>query len=133
MIFALPEEIITLQVSFTIINVEEPSFQRPLMWAFRMWGGDNNRGRNRYWRFKIENGPKDLLEVIFRVSNHRGVSRARSSKRSDKKCSSRSKSTCRGKSRGAMVATLDSDCASELVFAVVRILARTAINGGLSH
>ena len=47
-IFVLLEEIITLQMSFTPINVREPSFQRPLTWAFRVRGGGNDRGRNRW-------------------------------------------------------------------------------------
>ena len=43
-IFALLEEIVTLQVSFTLINVQEPSFQRPFTWAFIVRSGGNVRG-----------------------------------------------------------------------------------------
>ena len=35
-IFALLKEIVILRVSFTLINVWEPSVQRPLTWAFRV-------------------------------------------------------------------------------------------------
>ena len=52
-IFALLEKIVTLQVSFTLINVEEPSFQRLLTWAFRVRGGGDDGGRNRCWRSRI--------------------------------------------------------------------------------
>ena len=46
-IFALLEKIIILQVSFTLINVRKPSFQRLLTWAFRVRGGGNNESWNR--------------------------------------------------------------------------------------
>ena len=52
-IFALLEEIITLQVGFTSINVRKPSFQRPLTWAFIVQSGGDDGGRNRCWRSKI--------------------------------------------------------------------------------
>ena len=112
MIFALLEEIVTLQVSFNPINIQEPSFQRPLTWVF--------------------NGFKDPLKVIIRVSNHKGVGGSKNSKRSNNRCSSGSKSTCCDGSRDAIVATLGASSASKLVFAVVRILARTATSGRLS-
>ena len=132
-IFALLEEILTLQVSFTPLNVWESSFQRPLTWAFRVQRGGDNGGRNRCCKSRIQNGPEDPLEVILQVSNHRGVGGARRSKRSNNRYSSRSKSTCRGESRGATVATLVRGFASKLIFAVVRILVKTATSGGLSH
>ena len=47
MIFALLKKIITLQMSFTPINVLEPSFQSPLTWAFIVQSGGNDGGRNR--------------------------------------------------------------------------------------
>ena len=133
MIFALLEKIVTLQVSFTPINVWEPSFQRPFTWAFRVPGGGDNGGRNRCWRFRIQNGPEDLLEIILQVFNHGEVGGARSSKRNNNKCSSKSRSTCCGGSRGAKIAILGGGSASELVFARIRILARTATSGGLYY
>ena len=132
-IFALVEEIVTLQVSFTPINVREPSFRRPLMWAFIVRSGGNDGGRNGCWRFKIQNGLEDLLEFILQVSNYRGIGRAGSSKRSDDTCKSGSRSTCRGVSKGATFVTLGGSSAIKLVFAVVRILASTAMSKGLSH
>ena len=45
-ISALLEEIVTLQVSFTSINVWEPRFQRPLIWAFIIRSGGNDGGQN---------------------------------------------------------------------------------------
>ena len=91
MIFALLEEIVALQVRFTPIDVREPSFQRPLTWAFivRSGGGSQNRCK----RSRIQNNPEDLLEVILRVSNHGEVGGARSSKQSDNRCNSGSRST----------------------------------------
>ena len=80
-IFALLEEIVALQVCFTPINVWEPSFQRPLTWAFIVQSGGGSR--NRCKRSRIQNGPEDLLEVILQISNNGGVGGARSSKRSD--------------------------------------------------
>ena len=65
MIFALPEKNVTLQVSFTSINVWEPSFQISLTWAFIVWRGVDNGSRNRCRRFRIQNGPEDPLEVIL--------------------------------------------------------------------
>ena len=79
-IFTLLEDIVTLQMSFTLINVREPSFQRPLMWAFIVRSGGNDGSRNRCRKFRIQNGSKDPLEVILRVSNYGGFGRARSSK-----------------------------------------------------
>ena len=132
-IFALLEEIVTLQVSITLINVWEPSFQRLLTWTFIVRSGGNNGSQNRCWRSRIQNGSEDLLEIILQVSNHGGVVGAKSSKRSNNRCSSGSKSTCCGGSRGATLATLGKDSASELVFAVVKILARTAMSEQSSH
>ena len=62
-IFALLEEIVALQVRFTPIDVREPSFQRPLTWAFIVQSGGGSR--NRCKRSRIQNGPEDLLEVIL--------------------------------------------------------------------
>ena len=90
-----------------------------------MRSGDNNGSRNKCKRSRIQNDLKDLLEVIFQVSNHGEVGRARSNKRSNDKCNNGSKSTCRGESWGATVATFGRGLASKLVFAVVKILART--------
>ena len=90
MIFALLEEIVALQVRFTPIDVREPSFQRPLTWAFIVRSG--GRSRNRCKRSRIQNDPEDPLEVILRISNHGGVGGA-SSKRSDDRCNSGSRST----------------------------------------
>ena len=120
-------------MSFTLINVWKLSFQRPLTWAFIVRSGGDDRGQNRCWRSKIQNGPEDPLEIIFQISNHGEVGGARSSKRSDNRCNSGSTSTCCSKSRGATVATLGGNSASKLVFAVVRILARTVTSGGLRH
>ena len=103
------------------------------MWAFKMRSGGANRSWNRCWRSRIQNGPKDPLEFIFQVSNHGGVGKAKSSKRSDNKCSSGSKSTCRGRSSAATATTFCGGFASKLVFAFVKILARTATRGGSSH
>ena len=91
--FNLPTEIVTLQVRFTLVNVWEPSFQRPLTWTFIVRSGGDNGGQNRYKRSRIQNGPEDLLEVILRVSNHGGVGGVRSSKRSNDRYNSGSKST----------------------------------------
>ena len=120
-------------MSFTLINVWEPSFQRPFTWAFIVWSGGNNGGQNKYKRSKLQNGPKDPLEVIRQVSNYRGVGGARSNKRSNNRCSSGNKSMCCGGSRGATVATLGRGSLSKLIFAIVRILAKTATSGGSSH
>ena len=124
-IFALLEEIVTLQVSFTSINVWKPSFQKPLTWAFIVRSGDNNGSRN--WcrrrkkkRSSLKDGLDNPLEVILQVPNHGGVGGARSNKQSNDKCKNGSKSTCCSRSRSATVATLDGDSTSELVFAVVR-------------
>ena len=92
-IFILLEEIIALQMRFIPINIREPSFQRPLTWAFIVRSGGDNGGRNRCKKSRIQNGPKDPLEVIFQVSNHKGLGRARNSKWSDNKCNSGSRST----------------------------------------
>ena len=91
MIFALLKEIVALQVRFIPINVWEPSFQRPLTWAFIVRSGCGSQ--NRYKRSGIQNGPKDPLEVILRVSNYGEVGGARSNKRSDDRCNSGNKST----------------------------------------
>ena len=64
-IFALLEEIVTLQVSFTLINIWELSFQKPLTWVFIVRSGGNNGGGNRCKRSRISNSPKDPLKVIF--------------------------------------------------------------------
>ena len=64
-IIALLEEIVTLQVSFILINIRKPSFQGPLTCAFRVRGGGNNGGRNWCWKSKIQNGSEDLLEFIL--------------------------------------------------------------------
>ena len=133
MIFALLEEILTLQMSFNLINVWEPNFQRPLIWAFIIQSGNNNGSRNKCRRSKIQNGSEDPLEVIHQVSNHRGVSGARSNKRSDNKCNSESKSMFCDGNKGATIATFGESSASELIFAVIKILARTVTNGRLSH
>ena len=98
-----------------------------------MRDGGNNGGRNRCWRSGIQNDLEDPLEVILQVSNCGGVGGARSSKRSNNRYSSGSRITCRGGSTGATVATLGGGSASELVFAVVRILARTATSIGSSY
>ena len=131
MIFALLEKIVALQVRFTPINVWDPSFQRPLTWAFIVRSGSGSR--NKCKRSKIQNGSEDPLEVIFRVSNHGEVGGARSSKRSDNRCNSGSRNMWRGRGSDATVTSLGGGSANELVFAVVRILAKTATSGGLSH
>ena len=69
-IFALLEEIVILHVSFTLINVRESSFQKPLTWVFIVWSGGNDGSQNRYRsRKKKRSGLKDgfdnPLEVIF--------------------------------------------------------------------
>ena len=132
-IFALLGEIVILQMSFTSINVWKLSFQRPFTWAFIVRSGSDDGGRNRCKRFEIQNGPEDLLEVILQVSNHEGVGEGKSSKRSNDRCSNGCESTCCGGSRDATVATLGRSSASKLVFAVVKILARTATSGGSNH
>ena len=133
-IFALLEEIVTLRMSFILINVQELNFQRPLTWAFIVWNGSNNGNRNRCRRSKIQNGPEDPLELIFQVSNHKRVGKARNSNRSIDSYNSGSKNTCCGKSRGVTVAILGGSSANKFVFAVKkRILARTATSIGLSH
>ena len=125
-------------MSFTPINVRKPSFQRLFRWAFIVRSGSNNESRNKCKsqkrkRSDLKNGLDNLLKVIFRVSNHKEVGRARSNKQSNNKCNSRSKSICCNRSRGAMVATLSESPASKLVFAIVRILVRTAMSRGSSH
>ena len=64
-IFALLEEIIAFQVRFTPINVREPSFYRPLTWAFIVQSDGDDGGRNRCWRSRIQNDPEDPLKVIL--------------------------------------------------------------------
>ena len=133
-IFALLEEIVTLQMSFPPINVWEPSFQRLFTWTFIVRSGGNDGSRNKCKRFRIQNGPEDLLQVIFQVSNHKKVGRARSSKRSNARYNSRSKNTYCSKSKGATIATLGGGSASKLVFVIKkRILARIATSGRSSH
>ena len=138
-VFALLEDIVTLQVSFTSINVWEPSFQKPLIWVFTVQSGGNDGSQNRCRsqrrkRSDFKDGPDKLLEVILQVPNHRRVGGARSNKRSDNKCNSGSKSICCDQNRGAMVAILGGASTSKLVFAVKRmILARIATSGGSSH
>ena len=129
----LLEKIITLQISFTLINIRQPSFEKPLIWAFIARSGNDNGSQNRCKRSRIQNGPEDLLEVILQVYNHRRVGGARNSSRSNNKCNIRSKSTCHGKNKVAMVATLGGGSASKLVFAIMRILAKTVTSKGLSH
>ena len=141
MIFALLEEIITLQVRFTPINVWEPNFQRPLTWAFIMRSGSDDRSQNkcRSWRKKrsgLKDDFVDPLEVILQVPNHGEVGGARSSKRSNNGCryNSGSKSTYCDKSKDATVTSLSGSFVSELVFAVKkRILAKNAMSERLSH
>ena len=111
-IFALLEKIVILQVNFTLINVWEPSFHRPLTWAFIVGGGGNNRGRNKCRRSRIQNGPKDPPEVIFQISNHGRVGGARSNNQNNDRCNSMSKSMYRGGSRIATIATLGGDSAA---------------------
>ena len=84
-------------------------------------------------RSRLENGLKNLLEVIFQVSNHKEVDRAKINKQSNNRCNSRGRNTCHGRSRGEIVATLVGVSASKLIFIVIRILTRTAISGRLSH
>ena len=108
------------------------------MWAFIVRSGGNNKSGNRCRSRKrkkssLKDGLDDPLEVIFQVPNYGKVSRARNSKRSDDKYNSKSRSTCCGGSRGATVATLGGSSANELVFAIIRILAKTATSRGLSH
>ena len=98
-----------------------------------MQSGGNKRSRNRYKRSKIQNVPKDPLEVILQVSNHKGVGGAKNNKRSDNRCNSGSRSTCCGESKGVTVATLGGNSASKLIFAVIRILAKTATSRRLSY
>ena len=138
-IFALLEEIVTLQMNFTLINVREPNFQSPLTWTFivRSGGDDGSGGNNGSWNrcrsSRIHNGLEDPLEVIFQVSNHREIGGARSSKQSDNRYNNGSRSTCCDQSRDATVATLGRDSASKFVFAVIKILVRIATSGGTSH
>ena len=133
-IFALLEEIVTLQVSFIPINVRESSFQGPLIWAFIVRSGGDDRSQNKYKKSRIQNGSEDPLEVILQISNYKRVGKARSSKQSNNRCNSESKSLCCGGNRGATIATLGGVSASKLVFAVKkRILASTVTSGGLSH
>ena len=138
-IFVLLEEIAILQVSFTSINVWEPSFERPLRGAFIVRSGGNEKSRNRCRsqrkkRSGFKDGSDNPLKVIPQVPNHGRVGRARSTKRSNNRWNSRSRSTCRGASRGAMVNTLIGSSASKLVFAIKRkILASIATSGGSSH
>ena len=125
-------------MSFTLINVRKPSFQRSLTWAFIIRGGGNDRSRNRYkrqiWkRSGLKDGPDNPLEVILLVSNHGWIGGARSNKRSDDRCNSESRSMYRGGSRGVIIATLGGSSASKLVFAILTILAKTATSGGLNH
>ena len=51
-IFALLETIVTLQISFTLINVRKLNFQRPLTWAFIMRSAGNNKSQKRYRSWK---------------------------------------------------------------------------------
>ena len=133
-VFALLEEIITLYVGLTLIHIRETCFQRPLMWAFIVRSGGNDGSRNRFRRSKIQNCHKDLLEVNLQVFNDGEVGRAWSSKESDNRCNSGSRSTCCDKNRGATFATLVGDSASKLVFAVKRkILAKTMTSKESSH
>ena len=132
-IFALLEEIVTLQASFTPINVWEPSFQRPLTWAFIMRSKGNDRNWNQCRRSKIQNSFEDPLEVILQISNFGGVGRARSSKRSNDRCNNGNKRTCCSGNRGATVLTLGEGFTSKLVFGVVKILAKTVTSGRSSH
>ena len=137
-VFALLEEIVTLQVNFILINVWEQSFQKPLTWAFIVQSGGNNKSRNRCKsrkkkRFGLKNDLDNPLEVILQVSNHGGVGKARSNKQNNDRCNRGSRSTCHTGSRGATVATLGRGSASKLVFAVMKILARTATSKNSSH
>ena len=84
-------------------------------------------------RFGLKDDPDNLLEVLFRVPNNGRVGGARNNKRSDDKCNSKSRSMCRGKSRGATVAILGGGSANKLIFAVMRILAKTATSKKSSH
>ena len=132
-IFALLEKIVTLQASFILINVREPGFQRSLTWAFIVRSSGNNKGQNRCRRSRIQNGSEDLLEVILQIFNHGRVGGAKSNKWSNNRCNSKSRSMCYSRSRGARVATLGGGCASKLIFAIVRILARIATSGRSSY
>ena len=137
-IFTLLEEIVTLQVSFTLINIQEPSFQRPLTCVFIVRSCDNDGSRKRCRsrkrkRSSLKNGLDDPLKVIHWLPNHRGVGGAKNNTRSDNKCNNGSRSMCHGESRSVTVAILGGGSASKLVFAVVRILARTLMSRGLSH
>ena len=132
-IFALLEEIVILQVSFILINVWKLSFQKPLTWAFIVQSGGNSRSRNRCKKSKIQNGPENLREIIFQVSNHREVGRAKSNKRSNDRCNSGNKGICCGGSRAAIVAILGGGSTSKLIFVIVEILAKTATREGLSY
>ena len=125
-------------MSFILINVRKPSFQRPLTWAFlvRSVGEDKSRSRCKSRKrkmFDLKDGFDDQLKAILQVPNYKGVGGARSNKQSNNRCNSGSKSMCCGGSRGAMVATLGGGSTSKLVFAVVRILAKTATSGGSNH
>ena len=69
-IFALLKEIITLQISFSLINVQESSFQRPLTWVFIVRSGGNDGSRNRCKsqrrkRSGLKDGLDNPLEIIL--------------------------------------------------------------------
>ena len=104
-----------------------------------MWSSGNDGSWNRCRsqgkkKSSLKDGPNNTLGVILQVPHHRGVSGARSNKRSNNRCNNGNRSTCRSGSKNATVATLSGGSASKLVFAVKRrILAKTATSRGLSH
>ena len=98
----------------------------------------NNKSKNRCTsrrkkRSGFKNSPDNLLEVIVQVPNYKGVSGARNNKWSNNKCKNGGKSTCCGESMSATIATFGKGPIIKLVFAIVRILAKTATSGRLSY
>ena len=121
MVLTLLEEVIGLQVSFIPIHVRELGLQRLFTRAFILLRCKNRRKSR---RSRIQNGPEDLLEIIFQVLYYKRQSR------NDR----RSNGVSRGTWHGRGVIALSGGITSEFVFATKRkILRKSVASGKSSH
>ena len=114
MVLTLLEEVIALQVSFTLIHVRGPGFKRPLMRVFILL---RYRSRRKSRRSKMQNGLEDPLKVILRVLAHRRQSK------NDQQSNSESGSTW----HNGGVITLSGNSASKFFFAAKRKILRKSV------
>lgn len=64
-VLALLEEVVILHISLILIHVQKPSLQRPSTRP-SIWLKSGNRRSRRNKKFRLKNGPEDLLRLSFK-------------------------------------------------------------------